>query len=136
MLLPGELLRLIKSKSREPENVYVRMRDTGDESDAHRAMLWYRGEEVCAMPCGPVPRRSTFDYVCERCGTQDPRPFSCHGGAPPTGMGRRGVHLMREATGQGHVVYQRLKRRGADAILEACRGFRDECGRRLLREGA
>ena len=124
-MLPGDLLRSVKRLAREPGNVHVYLHNSGDESDAHRAMLMYGDREVCAVPVGEIPPRSIYHWQCFKCRAAASHPWVCRVGAPPPGIERRGLEHMREPTSQGHEVIGRLTRRGADAILNLVRQWRD-----------
>lgn len=133
-MLPGDLVRLIRSKAREPGRVWIAVHDPSNDSHDHRATLYYGGEAVCAVPVGDVPRRSLVDYRCVRCHEAHSHPWTCTLGMPPHGFESRAV-LHAQPTGQGHDVYPRLLRRGADDILNLCRMWRDEHGQPMLRQG-
>lgn len=131
-MLPGDLLRKIRKLAKEPGDVWVAVLDDGDESDQHRAMLWYRDEEVCALPCGEVPATSIFLYRCMGCDERHFYPFRCTKGLPPHGFESR-AHLLAEPSNQGHDVIRYLVRRGADEILHICTGWRNRYGQRMVR---
>jgi len=132
-MLPGDLIRTIRRRCREPEHLQVYVED-GDESNSHRAMLYWKGTEVCALPVGMVPEDNVFEYACFRCRQVSPSPHVCRVGAPPPGFERRGSELLVEPSGQGHKVVKRLVRRGVREILELCAAWRHpDSGVRLFR---
>ncbi len=137
-MLPGDLLRQVRSLVREPGNVAVHYRDDSrGEADSHRATLYYGGLEVCALPVGDIPEDDVYEYECARCKTRARHPWVCKLGAPPPGFERRGAEFVREPTGQGHEIFARLMRRGAKTILRMVRGWRHpDTGRGMVREGA
>ncbi len=133
-MLPGDLLRTIRARCREPESLHVYMDDTGDESNAHRATLMWRDSEVCALPVGQVPATNVYEYECIKCRTRARHPYVCRLGDPPAGFERRGAEFLREPTRQGHDVIRRLVRRGAREILSLCAEWRHpDTGVRLFR---
>lgn len=132
VMLPGDLLRQVQRHVEFPTEVKVYFVDNGDEQDSHRGLLVWKDQEVCAVPVGEVPERSVYVYECHRCGTRDTQPWVCRMGAPPPGIERRGLEFLAEPSNQGHTVFRRLVRRGADEILQVCRSFRDESGRPMV----